>query len=530
MSKRPRPYSSVRGGARVSASRQLPAELNRVIATTHDGRDITRPYVGELEEFRDVRLQGATDWGAYDRILLDDQVKSCLEQRRSAVVAREWSVIPGDAEDPRSVAAAEALEANLQRIAWDRVTDKMLYAPFFGFAVAELLWEVRDGLFQWSEIRVRHARRFRKDKNRRLRLITTTNINGEILPERKFWEVTAGGSDDDEPYGRGLAEWLYWPTLFKRNGIRFWNAFLDKFSVPTAKGTYRPGTPRDEINKLLDALSAIANDTGFVVPEGMAVELLQVASNGIDFEKMPKYMDEAIAKVILSQTMTTGVSAAGLGSGQANVQAGVKQEIITADADLLTDSFSAGPSRWFTDLNFGSDVAAPIVLRHVEAEEDLKSTAETDAVLARFGWNRTEESFKDVYGDGYERAEPTGGGEGEQANDKRTPAAGPPEEGDDRKVIPFQKVASLAELAAGPPPSDVVDEAVAAVMADEGWVEAPPLVRALVGRLVDAKDEEEVKRILSQVAELDDEDELVNSIARAAFAVRMAAQTGTDGQ
>jgi len=514
---------SGRGGrsrALVTSPARLPDELANVIATTHDGRDITRPWIHELEEYRDQRLQGAVDWGVYDRILLDDQVKSCLEQRRSAVVSREWSVIPGNNGDPRSVAAAESLEGNLQRIGWDRVTDKMLYAPFFGVAIAELIWEVRDGLFQWSDIRVRHARRFRQDKDSRLRLITARNMLGEVLPERKFWVVTAGASDDDEPYGRGLAEWLYWPTLFKRNGIRFWNRFLDKFSIPTAKGTYRPGTPDDEIRKLLNALASIANDTGFVLPEGMAVELLPIATAGIDFEKMPRYMDEAIAKIILSQTMTTQD---GSSLSQAKVHGGVKQELVTSDADLLTDGFTKGPSRWYTDLNYGTDVAAPIVLRMVEEEEDTKNIAETDASLARIGWRRTEESFKDVYGDGFERAAPAPV-PGEQ---RQTVAPGSDAEDGERKVLPFRgAAASFAEDAVGP---DIVDEAVDQIMADEGWRAAmEPFVGPLLAELAEATSEAEVNAILARSAELEDEGPLVERLERAGFAVRMAAAAGQD--
>jgi hypothetical protein len=73
-------------------------------------------------------------------------VKSCLEQRRSAVVSREWSVQSGNDADPRAKAAAAALEANLNEVGWDQVTDKMLYAPFYGIAVAELSW----GPWTWT--------------------------------------------------------------------------------------------------------------------------------------------------------------------------------------------------------------------------------------------------------------------------------------------------------------------------------------------------------------------------------------------
>ena len=378
----------------------LPTELAGEIATSGDGRDITQPWIGELQQPRDQRLLGAPDWGAYERIRKDDQVKSCMEQRIRAVVSRPWSVLPGDDEDPRSVEAADKLSDNIQRIGWDRVTSKMLWATFHGPACAELLWEPRDGLIQWRDIRVRHARRFRVDKNWKLRLLTPQAPMGTVVPERKFWWLTAGGTDDDNAYGEGLAEWLYWPTLFKRNGVRFWNIFLDKFSVPTAKGTYPRGATKEQQDKLLAAIMSMATDSGFIVPEGMQVELLQLAQNGADFAAVCRYMDGAIAKIILSQTMTTDN---GSSRSQGEVHADVKEEVVAADDDLLSDSFNGddGPSRWWTDLNYGPEIAHPILVRAVEKEDDLKEAADTDQVLAATGWHRTEESFRDRYGEGY---------------------------------------------------------------------------------------------------------------------------------
>lgn len=385
-----------------SAPKSVPKDIAHEIATTRDGRDITQPFIAELLEARDPLLFQSVDWGVYDTIFRDDQVKATWQQRVGAVVSREWDVIPGG-DAPIDIECGDRFKENLERIGIDRPTEKMLKAIFNGYAVAELMWGHDDGLLQFTAIRVRHARRFRFDKDGRLRLLTRAAMRGEMLPDRKFWVLTAGGDDDDEVYGRGLAYWLYWPTLFKRNGVKFWQTFLDKFGTPTAKGTYRPGTPKAEIDKLLAALSAIATDSGFVVPEGMAVELIEAARSGTaDFEKLCRYMDGAIAKVMLSQTMTTDD---GSSQSQANVHAGVKLEVVKADADLLCESFNNGPAAWWRDVNYPT-AALPRLVRIVEEEADLKQLADTDAVLKGIGWERSGESFKDTYGDGYEKREP----------------------------------------------------------------------------------------------------------------------------
>lgn len=477
--------------------------LTTPIATTRDGRDVTRPFVRGLQQPRDPRLLRTVDWGVYDKILEDDQVKSTLQQRRGAVVSRDWNVVAGDEEDPRSVEAADALRENLLRIGWDRTTDKMLYAAFYGYSVAELMWGVRDGLFQFDRIHVRHARRFRYDDEGGLRLLTSENmIRGEELPAHKFWVASAGASDDDEPYGRGLAEWLYWPTLFKRNGVRFWNNFTDRYSTPTAVGKYRPGTAPDQIDNLLAALQAFATDSGIAIPDGMAIDLMHVAQSGsiTNFETLCRYMDGAISKVVLSQTMTTDDGAS---LSQAKVHEGVRNDVIKSDADLLSDSFNEGPAAWFALYNYGPDTAPPRVMRDVEEAVDTKHQAETDKVLAETGWVRTEESFRDTYGDGYERKKTAT--EADRSTTRSEPASFA-ESGD--TILP-----------------DETDEIVEQLIGAEGYRIAEALTGTLLERIAAAKSEADLEAILTD-ANSADEAPLREALERASFAFRMQAAAG----
>lgn len=499
--------------------------LTGPIATTLSGRDITRPWVAQLEQPRDPRLLQSVDWGVYDRILLDDQVKSCLQQRILAVVARPWDVLPGD-DSPAAQEAAEALKAQLWALGWDRVTAKMLMATFYGWQVAELMWEARGSAIALADIRVRHGRRFRVTPEGELRLLTRANMaTGEPLPQRKFWTAATGASDDDEPYGRGLAEWLYWPTYFKRVDVQGWMTFLDKVGVPTVVGTYLPGTPEADVRRLLDALRALSTDSAIALPQGMAATLLEAARSASgDFSVLYGRMDAAIAKIILSQTMTTDD---GSSLAQGRVHADVKLEVVKADADLLSDSFNAGPARWWSEWNYGPAVAHPRVVRIVEEEADLAAQAATDEALARLGWERSDESFADTYGDGYRRkAVPAlpampAPAPGDDAGNGGEGADDADEDGEDEDD---GGAASFAEA----PGADAI-EAVAQALADEGWEAVmAPLAQPLLDAALAADSFEAAAAALAPALSGAQSGPLEEALRRAAFVARAITQGDPD--
>lgn len=374
-------------------------ELKHEIATTRDGRDITRGYVDSLPllppQDSILQLKGYGDLRIYQEVLRDDQVKTCLEQRISAVISRPWEVRPGG--DKRiDKQAAQFIEEQLAALDFDNITEKMLYGVFYGYGVAEALWKVNGSRIVIDAIKVRDRRRFGFGPDMRLKLKTSAKPLGEDLPDKKFWTFATGADHDDEPYGLGLAHWLYWPVFFKRNGIKFWLVFLEKFGSPTAVGKYPAGTPDDEQNKLLDALQAIQTDSAIVIPEGMVAELLEATRGGTaDYTALYDRMDAAIARVTLGQTASTQGTPGRLGND--DLQADVRADIVKADADLVCQSFNATIVKWLVEWNFPG-AALPTVWRVLDEEEDLNTRADRDTKIAGMGFKPSLKYVQDTYG------------------------------------------------------------------------------------------------------------------------------------
>lgn len=380
-------------------------QLNRAITTTADGIDITRGYVGPLLTPYDsvLRNRGA-DLTLYEQVLSDPEVKATFSQRQLAVTQCEWQV---DAGGKRAIdkAAADFMRQQINAIGWDNITTKMLYGVFYGYSVAELIYEVQARAIGIKQVKVRNRRRFRFGKEMDLRLLTYQTMS-EGIPATApyFWTFSTGADNDDEPYGLGLAHWLYWPVLFKRNGIKFWLIFLEKFGMPTGVGKYDATATEGEKSRLLQAVRAIQTDSGIIIPQGMELELLEAARSGTsDYAALHDAMNATIQKVVLGQTASTQGTPGKLGNDK--LQGDVRADIIKADADLVCESWNTGPARWLTAWNFPGAVP-PRVFRVTAEPEDLTDRADRDGKIKTLGYKPTLDYITDTYGEGWEEAAP----------------------------------------------------------------------------------------------------------------------------
>jgi hypothetical protein len=348
----------------------------------------------------------------YEELLDDDVAMSNFQQRRLAVISRAWEVSPGDDKDPRSVEAADHLRAQLERLSFDRICANMLFAVWFGYAVAEGLYELGpDGRYRLRDIIVPDRRWFGFTGEGELRFRPAFTLSGQELPPNKFWVVRTGASHDFAFYGLGLAHWCYWPIWFKRNVIRFWALYLEKLGYPTVVGEYNSTMTAEEKADFLKTLVSIGRDRAVAVPEGSSekIGLKEATRSGAGSSSYGDFVteqNEALMRVILGQPGTSKATPQGVGGTQAQVHADVKAEIVKADADLLCESFNSTFPVWLTRWNFGEDVAPPRVYRVLEEPEDVDSIADRDVKLDGIGIKRTDASIEEVYGPGYERQEP----------------------------------------------------------------------------------------------------------------------------
>lgn len=430
-------------------------ELKKEIASA--ARDILQPvFLGLLRNMDDTLLTrgGAKGLAIYDDIERDAFAYAVINKRKMAVVSFPWEVDPAS-NALKDKKAAELVKAQLTAINFDKLTLDMLDAILKGFSVGEVVWNSDGSQIYIERVIPRNQRRFVFDETRNLRMLTMQNmVHGDELPARKFIVHSAGGKDGS-PYGLGLGSRLFWPTYFKRQNITFWLTFADKFGSPTAVGKYPGGTSETDQDKLLTAISSIAQESGVIVPDNMLIELLEASRSGAGdfYERMCRYMDEQISVAVLGETMTTIAKAAGLGSGQSDVQNDIRLELARADADLLTGTLQETLVKWIVEFNMPG-AGIPRVWRKIEAQEDLNTRAERDERIKGMGFKPTLDYITETYGEGWEEDIPD-----EPANTKlpnKTPAnnaADANAEFAEGEVFPDQQ--AIDDLIAGLPDSEL---------------------------------------------------------------------------
>lgn len=398
--------------------------------------DIFRDYLGNTLTNQDKTLRakgGSLGLGLYEDLLQDPHVAAVMQTRRLAVVGKEWEVIPAS-DDTKDQEIAEFVTQALKNCSIDAARHVLLTGIITGFKVSEIMWEYRDGSVQIKEIIGRSPRRFVFDLQNNLRMLTLANlVEGTPLPERKF-VVFRNTAVNGSPYGDALGASIWWPVWFKKNAVKFWMIFSEKYGSPTAVGKYPTGASPEDQNKLYNVVEAIQQESAIIMPDTLMVELLEASRSGSNdtYERLASFMNSEISKAILGQTLTTEVGKTGsYAAGQ--VHNDVRSDIVKADADMLCECLNDSLIKWLVDYNFPGVTGYPKMWIRTEEEQDLNTLADRDTKLQKMGVVFTQAYIEDKYGvpappAGAEVITPAaaGGSQGTDPSQGENPPAAPP--------------------------------------------------------------------------------------------------------
>jgi len=337
-----------------------------------------------------LKKQGK-DISVYSDLRSDALVGGSIRRRKAGVVKMEWRI----ERDKASSRMAKLAEATLQKLDLRRVMREMLDAPLFGWQPMELVWSAGGGPVVPLDIVAKPAGWFLYDSESQLRFRSReAPMLGELLQPRKFL-VPAQDASYANPYGFADLSMCFWPTVFKRGGLKFWVTFTEKYGTPWLVGKVPRGTPSTEQDKLLDQLEAMVQDAVAVIPDDASVDTVEagaVNANADLYERLLMFCRSEISIALLGQNQTTESN-----SNRASATAGlmVTDDLRDADARLLEAAVNQ-VLRWLVDLNEGEAAPAPRFELYEQEEVD-KLQAERDEILVKAGVKFTSAYFKKTY-------------------------------------------------------------------------------------------------------------------------------------
>ncbi len=321
------------------------------IATVHNDITIAN-YSDVLHPLDDVLIEkgGGEGLKIYDNIERDGHAYSVLQKRKHQLIGREWVVRPGG-EDAIDIKATDFIREQLAALPFDQICLDLLDATLKGFSVVELIY-----LYDGQHVVVERVgsidpRRIVFDNEWRPRLLTrAAPTNGQELPERKFM-VHRFGVKGNNPYGLGLGPRLFWPVLFKRNGVAYWQRFLERFASPIPVGKHPEGSATQQ-RELMRTLQQMNHHSAITVPIGTEIETFESSRSGtLDYSSWAKFWNLEMSKATLGETLTTEMGEYGARAAS-QTHADILEMLIDSDADLLSATLNGQMIAWLVQANF----------------------------------------------------------------------------------------------------------------------------------------------------------------------------------
>ena len=197
------------------------------------------------------------------------------------------------------------------------------------------------------------------------------------------------------PHGVGLCQKAFWLHWFKKQTLKFWVIFNEKFGQPTVVGKYPSGTSVVDQASLLDVVESLQTDAGVTIPQNMVIELLEARRTGTinTYKDLVDWCNDEISKIVLGETLTAdeGRRTGSLALGR--VHDIVRNEYIEFDAKALMAVVNEQLVRPLVRFNFGREVPPPRWVIDTSADEDLKEQLEIDRGLIAAGVPLALEDF-----------------------------------------------------------------------------------------------------------------------------------------
>lgn len=329
----------------------------------------------------------------------DAHYRSVLSTRKHSIEGLEIYIQAGS-EDAQGLKIAEAVQEDI--LNHPDIMDlrkNMLDALGKGFSVNEIMWDTTGLRWKPKEILFRDPRWFAYDKQSGLLCLRDTS-GEQLVPLSPYKFIVHEPnllSGMQITSGLSFTALFYW--LIKTYDVTSWAAFADRFGYPVRLGKYGRKATKEDIATLKRAVAAIGSDVGAVIPDAMAIDIIEsktTSSNSEVYEKIAEWVDKQLSKLVLGQTASADGTPGKLGDSQSQEE--VRQDILKADIAQAEHTINRDLVIPYVQLNFGEQSLYPRLVIQYTEEKNISLIVDSVAKLTPFGLRVKAEEMRNLLG------------------------------------------------------------------------------------------------------------------------------------
>lgn len=507
-------------GRPISSSKNKPITQEIAVASIRD-KFSTYPSNGLTPE-RLARIFKEADAGdVYRQMELFEEMEekdthlfSILQTRKNAVLSLEYEILPYSSDNPEDVKAAQLIQELMEFQGLEDALLDLLDAVGKGFAISEIMYEIKDGRVMVDKLKWLHQKRVTFDDYMNMRLLTEADPSRGIdIPENKF-VIHRYRAKSGHPNRAGVIRVCAWMYLFKNYDIKDWVSFAEVYGMPLRLGKYDASATKEDKVALMQAVVMLGTDAAGIISKSTEIEFVEAVKNSTDvFKTLADFCNAEMSKAVLGQTLTTEVGDKG-SYAAGKVHNEVREDIKLADCKALAETMRHDLFRPLVRFNLGEKPRLPYLKYKVETPEDTEKTAKVYSIVIKdIGLPVAEQHVYEKFG----IPKP---GPGEKLI--TPPAAAPPNLPLKAGMVPMVLSARAKN------PQEEIDG-----LADRAIDQAGPVISKMIAPVLElisqVKDLEELKQRLADSYREMDTSELEDLVARSMFIADLYGRWSEDG-
>jgi phage gp29-like protein len=351
-----------------------PSRLLAILREADEGSLSTPMQLFEEMEEKDAHLFSVAHtrrlaltglkWGIVSAADVDDPADSG-PNRGTGRVAR------GDSDRGLADAAADYCRTVLRSLeGFEEVLQHLSLALGRNIAIAEIVWDVRDGELRPVELVPVDFTRIVFDELDRPRILTEAEPQKGIeLPPHKFI-VHTPHAVSGHPQRGGLLRVTAMVYLAKNLALKDWMIFAEIFGMPVRIARYEPSATAEEKRELLTMLESLGSHAAGVFSR--AVELQFIEANrgtaGPPYQNLIEFLNREMSKAWLGQTLTTDISGQSGSVAASRIHETVRQDLLADDLRKEARTIRRDLLTPIVRFKFGADAAVPHFRRRLKNE------------------------------------------------------------------------------------------------------------------------------------------------------------------